>query len=329
MFSVKFNDLKTLRNFLSLNVSDYADAIFDGRNLLLVVNSNEIFACYRVPAVGSASQQPVSFRVNKKLLSLVSSEESLEIVCEDSSLMVSAVSNSGVENFSCTFAKQIVPVSEYYDKLEIADSVYGKKSFNLRDFSVLCKIARLCGGVIAVGFGSASVVLSNGVHVFKKYESNGSFSFTSSAFSSLRLCGNSIANVEDYLATSNGNFCVMARKSRMQPVTEYAQIVSAGAKFIADVDFSKLFRFMDQLKSDAESICVSVDLGCCIVSTMRSEFKIPVPLKNVRFTQSVGELEFPISVIDKVLRCFGSCVFNLRVTKNFMQLAVGDYAIVW
>lgn len=331
MFYAKFPGYKTLNDFLSISDIDYIDVFLSGDCLRLIVNSSDVYAEYSIPVKCSSNQEDCQFRMSKKLLQFIIEDDVLEFSIVDGTVNLLIKDENESLRYSCSFLQQIVEYNVYYDKMQIVERMQFKPSFNLTNLTKVFKIASLTTGVANCSNGVVSVLMKEGPRAYYETEMPASFSLTYKAFNFLKKCSSLVMDYQDYLIASNNAFTVIVRKARLQTNEEFSILKNNkfGAQYVAEVNFSQLFRFLSKTKIQAESISISLQDEICSLEAMNVKFKIPVKLSGVKTTGVLKEIAIPTMVLNKVLMGIGSSMFKLRVTKTFIQMTAENFYVVW
>lgn len=332
MFQFGFGDVKVLNDFLSINDVDYVDCLLEGDSAKLITSTSDTFAEFVFRVHKSANQGDERFRIYKGLLKFITVRDRIGVVIEDGKVLITFYDvDTGVVRYKCSCSQQVVAATVYSTLMELAENLPEAAKVKLGTLSKIEKIANSSTGIVNVDRGVASVLTQEGARVYQKVSEGQTFSVTTKAMSNLKKCNSEVSNYQDFLIASNEKgFTVIVRKSRLQTNEEYQLLKGKhwGAQFTAKADLSDLFRFLSKIKIDIDSIDIDLEEGNCVLSAMRSEFFIPVRLTEVHTTGKLKRLAVPTMVICKLLHPLSS-VFEMRVTKTFVQMESGDFTVVW
>lgn len=332
MYRFNIQDGKAVETFLSVNDIDYVDCFFQEKDVVLVTNSTEAFTQLKFPVLKSEDQKPYTCRISRNILKTVGTGDIIELINEGENIVLTVYSETKKKIYSCTFPVQVVAISTYVDKLELAAAQQNYYTFNTSELDALIKIAKRCNGVINVIDKVASVILKSGVRVYKRIQIPVNFTITCTAFANLRKCNSLVGSLRDYLIAVSSNLVVLARKSRLGSNQDFEVLTSGryGSKYIADINLSGIFRFLNKTKVALTSLAIDVERQECQIEASEGVYSIPVFFSNIRHTDVPTEkINLPTDLLTKVICQFDTSDYNVQIKKNFVQLSTDEYIIVW
>lgn len=333
MFRVIFENTAELRNMLSISEMEYIDALFMDDKLMLVANTNEIFVSLQLPVQKSRDQQNFDCRINSKILQSVIDNSVMDVSCTSEMVQLSFSRLDGAKYYSCTFTRQVVLDTAYYDKLKLTSEVHSDVVIDSDQFVDLAKIAKMVNSFVTIDAGAACVMFRNGPRVYKKVTTKQQFALTGSAIMALRKCNSDFLSVHDYVLTASGDLRVLVRKAVLGNNEEYNILMSDrfGAKCIFQMNVGNLLNFFAKTRIKLDSVQIKASDQCVELEAYNSKFQVPIDIKGMQLADGATADDFyvPAVILFSVMNTIGRYEFMVKQKKSFIQLESEDYVIVW
>ena len=335
MFRVEIKEETNLKTFLSLNDSEYIDAILDKNKSTFINSTREIFATITLETIAIDEVESKSIRLPRKhLLNLLAIGYLLIDVRETNvSLDFYEIQKESIVEKTCgmKFARQQIWAEGYLDKLQLITGLSIDVVYDLSNLNDLIKIGNTHKSIITCDNGVACVIIDSNCRVYRKIDDTILFSMGANTLSILTRISNKVFNYQNYLGVIKDNLTIICTKVRHSSNEDYNLIVQEKSSFKARIDMRYLQRFLSKIKVSSDTVQVGLEAQNSVIEDGSKLYDIPVMVKDLQKSDVCKECKFNVSVkildiVDKILK---HNIVNLSNKRTFVQLDSDETSIIF
>lgn len=336
MYRISIENVEQFKTFLSINDSEYIDAILTKDMAVFITNSTEILGLFMQSCSSSANETGCNLRIPRGLLKKLIGDGGFDInlLAQD---QVAIRFYDTEDNCRCQASFRHLQVfnSAYVDKMKLIKNFRPTRFIDSNTFHCLSLVSKLSSALINVDAEVACVVLSAGIKVFKEVPFKDSFCISSKSYEVLRRCNHKFFSVEEFMGALQGNLAVLVTKARPYSNQEFQPMTDPNgqfkAKYLADINLSNLTSFLNLQKMRVETITIDVLHKRCSLNYAEIQYQIPVLLQNEKEggTGKFAEFSIPGKVIEQIVLPLKEVEFEFKKKKTFSQLRKEDIYILF
>lgn len=335
MFRVEIKEENNLKTFLSLNDSEYIDAILDKTKTTLINSTREIFATITLDTIAIDEMESKSVRLPRKLLlNLLSIGYMLIDIREtDISLDFYEIQKESVVEKSCgvKFARQQIWAEGYLDKLQLITDLSINVVHDLSTLSDVIKIGNSNKSIISCDNGVACVAINNNCRVYREIDNSVVFSMNASSLLTLTRISPKVFDYKNYLGVIRDNLTIICTKVRHNDNADYELIMQEKSSFTAKIDMRYLQRFLSKIKITDDNVQVDLLRQNSVIEEGTKIYDIPIMVRELQKSNVCKECRFNINVqiLDTISKAFAQNILYVCNKRTFVQLSNEDTAIVF
>lgn len=333
MYRINVSNENQIKKFLSINDTEYIDAIINGKNAILINNSREIFAALTLDAIAIDERELLQIRIPRKLLNNLVTVGYFLVKIIDTQVQLEFFEDfEGDTEKSCSvrYPKQDIWSMSYKEKLEIISNIDSSMTYDISSLSNLVKVGTINKSIIDCNNGIASISINSNCKIYRRVTSAMDFSISASALSVLMKVSSEVFDYQNYLGVSISGFTILCTKARGNSNEEYTLIQDERSSCIADVDLRYLQRFLSKIKVDNEVFSMNLDDGVTEIDSSSRNYTLPIMVRNLQKSTDkpciINITKSVLEVLDKV--CKGDIV-KLYNKRTFVLLDGSESSIIY